>query len=261
MKRLLSVLALAIPWIAGGNEGNEMKTRANILYLHHSTGNCIWKGGVPEWIAEHNQSTNTAYRITEQAFPKSEPYGWRNYPYDYWNIWVNNAGESPYQDEPTLEMLTREFDTIVFKHCFPVSSIQPDEGPADIASEVKTLGNYKLQYIALKEKMRSFPDTRFLVWTNAALLATNCSEDEAQRSREFVDWVIGEWDEPGDNIFVWDFFSLETDSGRFMNPAYANGAKDPHPNEIFSARVAPFFSRRLVSVLEGTGDRTSLTGE
>ncbi len=40
--------------------------------------------------------------LEEVAFPKSKPYGWNNYPYDYYNIWVNNAGPKPFMKEPTL---------------------------------------------------------------------------------------------------------------------------------------------------------------
>ena len=33
------------------------------------------------------------------SFPKPNPYGWNNYPYDYYNIWVKNAGEELYMEE------------------------------------------------------------------------------------------------------------------------------------------------------------------
>ena len=99
----------------------------------------------------------------------SEGYPWANYPYDYYNIWVKHAGDAPYQGEPTLEMLTKEYDVIVWKHCYPVGNILPDTGTPDVDSAEKRLENYKLQYAELKEKMRSFPDTKFIVWTGAAL--------------------------------------------------------------------------------------------
>lgn len=91
------------------------------------------------------------HRITKQAFPRDAPYGWGNYPYDYWNIWVNHAGPEPFTEEPTLEMLMQQYEVIVFKHCFPVSDIGENSGPAEITSSDKTLANYRLQYAALKE--------------------------------------------------------------------------------------------------------------
>ena len=106
-----------------------MSKNARIIYLHHSTGNCIWKGGVPEYFQKQNSAHGTQYQISEQAFPAKEPYVWKNYPYDYWNIWVKNAGDSPVLGEPTLEMLTKDYDIIVFKHCYPVSQVVEDGTP------------------------------------------------------------------------------------------------------------------------------------
>ena len=56
------------------------------------------------------QADISKYFIEEKIFPKAEPYGWNNYPYDYYNIWVKNAGEQPFMEEPTLEILTKEYD-------------------------------------------------------------------------------------------------------------------------------------------------------
>jgi hypothetical protein len=230
-----------------------MKTlgnKARIILLHHSTGGCVWRGGVPEWFAAYNREHATDYQITEQAFPKKEPYGWRNYPYDYWNLWVNHAGDSPFMDEPTLEMLTQDYDVIIFKHCFPVSAIQADTGSADVACEDKRLENYILQYKALKAKLHEFPDTRFVVWTAAALVEAVTNEQDAQRTRRFVDWVNTEWNSPGDNVFIWDFYALETEGGLYLKGEYANGAEDPHPNEAFCRTAAPSLCETIVQAIQ-----------
>lgn len=231
---------------------------ANIIFLHHSTGDNIWNGGVAAWFDNYNASNSTNYQISEQAFPKDSPYGWNNYPYDYWNIWVNHAGTSEYQDEPTLEILSQSYGVIIFKHCFPVSYIEEDAG-ADITSDYKSQENYKLQYNALKIKMQSFPDTKFIVWTGAALIQNETDSAHAQRAQDFFNWVKNTWDEDNDNIYVFDFYSLETEGSLYMKSA--NSAGDSHPNETFSAKVAPLFSQRTINVINGLGDTTSLTGE
>jgi hypothetical protein len=230
-----------------------------IALLHHSTGNCIWKGGVPEWFEKYNAENNTSYEIIEQAFPKQEPYGWKNYPYDYWNIWVDHAGPEPYMEEPTLEMLTQKYELISWKHCYPVSKVQEDTGSPDVASEEKRLENYKLQYDALKEKMHQFPDTRFLVWTGAALVEPSSNDEEGQRARAFFEWAKNEWDEPGDNIFLWDLYELETEGGLFLKPEHAPEPTNSHPSDAFSQMAAPCFCQRVVDILEGRGDSGSLT--
>ena len=219
----LLTAALAVPALAAP----PMPSDAAAVFLHHSTGGVIWSGGVPEWIDDYNTAHGTSYAVTATAYPNS-PYPWDNYPYDYWNIWVLHAGAAPYLGCATLEMLTQQYDVVVFKHCFPVSNIEPDIGTPDIGSPDKRTENYKAQYLALRTKLRSFPANRFVVWTGAAKLQSEISEDMATRARAFFDWVIGEWDEPGDNIYVWDFYDLETGGGIYLLPQ--NGSTDSHPS-------------------------------
>lgn len=228
-----------------------------IIYLHHSTGGGVWDGGVSDWFTDYNADNGTEYDIEERAYPDGNNYPWDNYPYDYWNIWINHAGSNPYQEQDTLEILTAEYDVIMWKHCYPVSDIGPDTGSPDIASAAKTLENYKLQYNALKTKMRSFPNNRFVVWTGAALREEDTNPQAAARARAFFDWVKSEWDEAGDNVFVWDFYELETEGTNYLQ--YSGG--DSHPSGSFNETVAPFISRRIVDVLEDRGDTGSLTGE
>lgn len=236
-----------------------MPPTTSVLFLHHSTGENVWKGGVPEAIANYNARAGTSYRISALAFPH-EPYPWDNYPYDYWNIWVKNAGSSPFQGQETLEMLTRSHQVIVFKHCYPVSAIEEDSGPGEVSSSQKTLANYKLQYEALKSKLRAFPSTRFIVWTGAALTQKATREKRggndatADRARQFFTWVKSQWDEPGDNIFVFDFFHLQTEGGTYLLDRHAQDPWDSHPNEAFAKRAAPSFATRVIDVIEGRGD-------
>jgi len=222
----------------------------NIIFLHHSTGRNIWMGGVEDRFKEYNREHGTNYNIVEQSFPKRSEYGWRNYPYDYWNIWVNNSGHGPYKAEPTLEMITEHYDVVVFKHCFPVSNILPDTGNPDMSSDEKRMENYILQYNALKEKMYQFPDTRFIVWTGAALEKDSTEEDKAVRARSFFDWVRNEWNEEGDNIFIWDFYELETEGGLYLKTEYAEGPGNSHPNMEFSKRVAPLLCNSVIDAIE-----------
>jgi hypothetical protein len=246
-----------------------------IAFLHHSTGQVVWlgttskvmsrifgKSAVKSWIDGYNKRNDTGYEIEQMNFPTTgQGYPWANYPYDYYDIWVKHAGDATYQGERTLEMLTKEYDVIVWKHCFPVGHILADTGVADADSSEKRLENYKVQYGALLQKMRSFPDTKFIVWTGAALTEATTTPDEARRTEEFFDWVKAEWDEPGDNVFLWDFYALETEGGLYLKPEYASAPDDPHPTPDFGARVAPLFSQRIVDVINGRGDSAPLTGE
>lgn len=235
-----------------------------ILFLHHSTGYNIWLGktnkyvykitgtsDVQKFIAKYNKKNKTSYYIAEQFFPQETPYGWKNFPYDYYNIWVKNAGESPFMNEPTLEMLTKEFNIIIFKHCFPVSNIIKDTGAPDINSEEKRLENYILQYNAIKNKMLEFPDTKFIIWTPAVNVKNLMTEDQALQTQKFYKWIINEWDEKGDNIFIWDFYKYETEGGLYLLDQFAMNSENSHPNVEFSARIAPLFGEFVLNVAEG----------
>lgn len=233
---------------------------ARIIYLHHSTGSNIWYGGVPEFITTYNNSHGTDYQIAERAYPDS-PYPWENYPYDYWKLWVDTTGPAGYQEQDTLDTLTANYDVIVFKHCFPVSDIEEDIGSPDVSSSRKSLENYRVQYNALKARMRQFPANKFIVWTGAALTQGATNPGNAERARQFFEWVRTSWDEPGDNIFVWDLWTLETEGGLYFRTEYANNDGDPHPNGTFAAFAAPLIGQRIVDVIEGAGDSGHITGQ
>ncbi len=274
---IVLVLSIALIMEQCKNKDGSEDSEYKILFLHHSTGDVIYRGGsnariirgvrigkefdVPAWFKKYNKAQGTSYTITEQNFPKGELYQWKNYPFDYYNIWVKHAGNNPYMGEPTLEMLTREYDLIVFKHCYPVCDINADMANADIGSEEKTLANYKLQYEALKKKLKEFPDTKFILWTGAARVKSQMDTATATRAGEFFNWVRNQWDTPGDNIFLWDFYELETEGGLFLKDKYATGANDSHPVREFGARAAPLFCQRIVDVIENNGENTTLTGK
>lgn len=287
MKKVLSLsLAVTLTILLFSCNRKEQRGDVNVVLLHHSTGNFIWhgkrasifnralgiiskdlkrkmraEGMVPRHIKEYNETHGTNYLAEHVFFPKEEPYGWKNYPYDYYNIWVKHGGPEPYMEEPTLEMLTREYEVIIFKHCFPVSRINADREEADVDSEYKSIANYKLQYQALREKMHDFPETKFILFTGAVHVKHNLKEDQARRTREFFDWVREEWDVPGDNIFLWDFYAVQTEGGLYFKDEYALSETNSHPNNMFSSRASKLLANRIIDVIENRGDVNPLSGE
>jgi hypothetical protein len=157
-------------------------------------------------------------------------------------------------EEPTLEILTREYDLIIFKHCFPVSNIVSDTGIPDINSDEKRLENYKLQYNALKTKMHEFSKNKFIVWTPSMNVKSKATQEEAERTRQFYNWIIDEWDEKGDNIFIWDFYKYETEGGLYLLEKNAMNINDSHPNRGLSSKAAELFARFIVDVLNNKVD-------
>jgi len=239
-----------------------------IVFLHHSTGRSIWvgktnryfykltqKGDVQKFFDNYNKKKRTNYEITELSFPKNVPYCWNNYPYDYYNIWVKNAGDKTYMEEPTLEILTKKYDVIIFKHCFPVSRILKDTGAPDIDSDEKRIENYILQYNALKHKMHEFPNTKFIVWTPAVCTKNQIKEEEAERTYQFYKWLIDSWDEKGDNIFIWDFYKYETEGDLYLSDKNAYSPDNSHPSKEFSARIVPLFCKYIIDVIESDSEK------
>jgi len=278
--RQISIVIIFFAILVGCNSSNsknkeQMNKQVRIIFLHHSTGKNIWRGdvsklsykifkksAVQKWFSKYNRQNSTNYQIEETYFPNDKGgYGWKNYPYDYYNIWVKHEGDKDYMNEPMLESLTKKYDVIIWKHCYPVCKILPDSGQGDINSEEKRIENYKLQYNKLKEKMHSFPNTKFIVWTGAVLTKESTDPESAQRAKDFFTWVKQQWDEPGDNIFLWDLYELETEGGLYFKDEYASTAKDPHPSVAFSTKVYPFFCKRITDVIEGRGDSASITGK
>jgi len=257
-------------------KSGKLNDPTQIIYLHHSTGRIIWEGeqnglekiipafgkpAVVKYLDDYNENQGVNYRITPREFPAQSPYGWQNYPYDYYNIWVKHGNADYYMEEPTLKILTEKYDVVVFKHCFPVSRMKRGTVPGNPDSREKTLTNYQRQYTLLKEKLRSYPGTKFLLWTGPALLKKHTNESEASITKEFYDWVKNNWDTPEDNIFLWDFRELETEGGLYLKSEYAFNPDNSHPSRAFGERAARYFVQRLTDVIRNKGTGTNLTGQ
>lgn len=234
------------------------------IFLHHSTGNGVYVvGKVPTWISTYNSSHGTNYKISDRSYPNT-PYTWANYPYDYWNLWINGTCDSSNPNIECLNTLCTNFDVIIYKHCFPGARIVIDDAVSAINSSKRTLGNYKLQYRALRTLMDSYPQNKFIIWTLAPLHRLDTNEENAARAKEFVGWVKNEWlTEDGKvhpNIFIFDFWELAAES----NPSPTNGKvnclkydyekshteNDSHPNKTANEYIGPKFAEFIVKVIE-----------
>lgn len=226
-----------------------------VLYLHHSTGERIWRGGIPKLLAQEDRNRSSHCRIVEHAYPHG-PYPWRNDPYDYWNLWVRHRGGKGHLGQATLDHLAGHWDVIVVKNCF-TTSMMTTEGTSP---KSKTLTNYRRHMSDLKALMHEFSDTTFLVWTPPPLVEAVTTPQAAGLTEDYTRWLRQEWDEPGDNIHLWDFRAIAATDG-YLRPEYAASPRDSHPNAALAAHAAPLFVRRLTDVIEGRGDQRPATGE
>jgi hypothetical protein len=222
---------------------------------------------VEGWINTYNTANGTAYEIEERAYPNT-PYPWSNYPYDYWHLWVDGHCNDTQPGIACLSGLTRDYDVIIFKHCYPGADVLEDTGSPDIASARKSLENYKLQYRALRGLMDNYGDTQFIVWTLAPRHRLATSTSNAERAHAFVDWVRDDWltedGRPHPNIAVFDFwgYAAEEDPDPGPNQSPTNTLKygyekshsddDSHPNTLANETIGPRFAEFIVDTIEST---------
>ncbi len=267
MNRIIHCLIIAFISIPNVSLAQEAK----VIFLHHSTGGMIFEGGdVSDSLAAFNQGNGTNYSIKDWNFPY-KPYQWANYPYDYWNIWINGycedyRGKKGYVNVMCLDDLAANYDVVIFKHCYPGADILEDTGNPDISSDRKSLENYRLQYRALRDAFTSFPRTHFVAWTLAPRhrLYPGATEN-AERVKEFVDWVNNEWlQEAGKNyknIHVFDFFSYAAELDPNVQPPAvkyclkykyerSHDQNNSHPNELACKEIGPRFYRFIMDLLE-----------
>lgn len=242
----------------------------NVVFLHHSTGDNLYsEGNVAAWFTNYNSTHGTDYQVEERSYPNS-PYPWNNYPYDYWNLWVNGACDNSDPDIACMDLLTQNYDVVIFKHCYPGADIALDSGDPDVTSSDKELQNYQVQYQELRELMDTYPNTKFIVWTLVPLHRLATDADTATRAKQFVDWVNETWlTESGShpNIFIFDFWGYAAE----QDPTPAQGevntlryeyershtSSDSHPNTLANQTIGPIFSQFIVDVTAPTPTPTS----
>lgn len=235
-----------------------------VIFLHHSTGEALfYEGNVQDYFSNYNSQNQTDYQITEKAYPDS-PYPWENYPYDYWNLWLNNQCNNSNSNIECLGSLCTRYNVIVFKHCYPGADILTDDGNPLISSSKKTLANYKLQYRALRDLMDAHPGNKFIVWTLVPLHRLATSTENAGRAREFVSWVLNDWlTEDGQNhpnIYIFNFYNLSAELNLSPSQGKTNCLKfeyekshsdnDSHPNLLANQTIGPLFAQFVIDCIK-----------
>lgn len=243
------------------------------IFLHHSTGGAVYsEGNVAQWVTSHNAQNSTDYSITEFAYP-NDPWGWENYPYDFWKLWVNGSCNNTLDNIQCLDRLCQNYELIIFKHCFPGAGIGEDSGSGDVTSSNKTIPNYQLQYRALLGLFDQYPNNKFMVWTLAPLHRLATSTEQAQRAAQFVHWVKNTWlTEDGKNhpnVSIFDFFGLaaEQSSSPASGVQYClkydyegdHNGSDSHPNTTANVTIGPLFAQQVVNTLADNASTISKT--
>lgn len=138
---------------------------------------------------------------------------------------------------------------VVFKSCFPNSDLTGDGvEPGDANSPDKTLANYRAVFEALLPQMQAHPEKLFVYMTAPPLIPSLSSQANADRARQFNDWLIKEFvphyrQTTGlDNFAVFDLFGALTGDDNYLKTEYRRALPDdPHPNQRGSEAAADHF--------------------
>ncbi len=221
----------------------------NGIFLHHSTGECIWgpngsNTSVPQEVSAYNNSHgftgNNAFNLSETWFPNNPG---DNNEWERWHRIFENR-------DPNAVITTyyNTYGIIMIKSCFPSSAIESIGQPSDtLEPTLKTIYNYKWHWRHIINAMRAQPNIFFVIWTNAPLVEAETNPTQAALSRQFCIWakdtlaqgldpVFGQFPR---NVYVFDFFRKLTDSNGFMLLQYATAYNDSHPNAAATQLVAP----------------------
>jgi len=214
-----------------------------IHFLHHSTGGNLigGAGGIAKMFDAYNLENGTNLLFTEEWSAPSD-----NYPYDYFSVTFTPA---------KLQDLALKYDVVIWKHCYPGSSILEDTGYPDINSSRKSIENYTLQYRTLRDRLDSHPDRKFILWTLPPLHRKASTADMARRAAQFTEWVKWEYlTENGDhpNQFIFDFRRYMTGPDNFLRYEYEldHNSSDSHPNQLANDTVCPIFFNSIIDILK-----------
>jgi len=216
------------------------------MFLHHSTGDCIWgpngsEVSVPSEIARYN----TARGLSGPDSVTMEKTWWPSNDNE-WTTWHDIFEGRGGSDD--IQSFLDSYPLVMIKSCFPSANMSGLGLEADtLTPGIKSVANYKWHWRSIVSAMRNRPENFFVIWTNAPQVSGSTNGDEAALSNAFCRWakdtlaagldeVTGEF--PA-NVFVFDFFHQLAGDDGMLPESLASSSSDSHPNAAATALVAP----------------------
>ena len=218
-------------------------TFANIIFLHHSTGQgLITEGNVRPLLTELGyQFWDHGYNHTGLVDPAGNALG-----ANYRIPGMRGRGDTDVNglarlfSQPVTEPATNAFsrllqhEVIIVKSCFPNSAIK-DEAMQQ---------QFQDWYVQMRDAMDQHPDRIFIIVTSPPLHPAQTNVEEARRARAVSGWLKSATYLQGHpNVFVFDFFDLLADPVTDMlREAYQRpGEPNSHPNLLANETTGPRF--------------------
>lgn len=224
-----------------GQDPGKPAKKLTMVWLHHSTGDNLLKGGLRAALDANNiefydinykEAKVDDYVIGDHTDPKDFPKNFNTEK--YFN--VIKAWE--------LKGDKKQHDIIMFKSCYPASDIKSDA----------ELEQYKKWYNSMLPTFKAHPDILFIGMSTPPRVRRNTKSDYATRARKWAKWVTTEYAKDVKNVQIFDLFNaLAVAEGHThantLVPQFATDKWDSHPNHMAAKAVVrmfiPWFNRAL----------------
>jgi hypothetical protein len=239
----LALLALAaiLPARGQGLNPDPPGRPVKLIFIHHSTGEA--------WLADDQGGLAIAL-MNNNYYVSDTNYGWGPgaigdlTDIGHWYNWFlgpdrdvttdalfkesgNNSGYTRMEEDPG-----EENEVILFKSCFPNSSILGHPGDAPLPAGQPnpicgqcccgadyTVANVKGLYRDLLDYFASRPDKLFILIVTPPLIPESTSTSEAANARAVADWLVNGWlsGYTAGNVRAFDYYNVLTSNGGNRN--------------------------------------------
>ena len=227
-----------------GEDPGKPAKEISLVWMHHSTGDNILKGGLKAALDSNNvkfhdinykEAEVGGYVVGDHTDPQDFPKAFNTPEYF-------NAIKSWELDKE------KKHDVVMFKSCFPSAQIKDDE----------MMENYKKYYTSMIKVFEENPDILFVGMSSPPLVRGETTPENAKRAREWSTWLTQEYSKKAKNVRIFDIYNaLAIREGypheNTLVPQYAEDKWDSHPTDAAAKAVTRMFIPWLNRTLQETG--------
>lgn len=231
--------------VSPGEDPGKPAKKLNLVWLHHSTGDELLKGGLRAALDQNNinffdinykEAKVDDYVIGDHTDPKDFPTNFNNEKY----FSVIRSWE--------LKGDGKKHDVVMFKSCFPASDIKSD-------SQFEA---YKKYYLSLLPTIKSNPEILFVGMSTPPLMKKETKAEHAKRARKWAKWITTEYPKMAPNVKIFDLFNaLAIREGKpnenTLAPQFGTDKYDSHPSPSGAKAATRLFIPWLNRTLKDAG--------
>lgn len=215
------VFAACFVLLAGCVLAAKPGANKKVFFIHHSTGQIYWDGGMKEALKSHGYTGQAPW------------WDGGTDPGDFYSLFSDYNSWNTFGDA----------DIIIFKSCYPAS---------DIESKAQ-LNQYKTWYKELFAIYKNHPNKLFVPMSTPPLPKAMTNAKEAKRAIEFDTWLAGKYlakykaGYSRNNLLPYRLHKELMNKKGYLAGKYVADPYDGHPNAKAGKRVG----NTIVKVLNG----------